>query len=108
MEFDDYDVLLSRIYDFVKDEPGKTSDWIPMECLFRELDKTDRQAVLRALKHLVTANYDIGTEREFKMVGLVTKVEYFGDDGVFVVELSSNADKLFGARLGSRRGGARS
>ena len=107
-EFCDYDVLLSRVCDLVKKDPGGTSHRIPVAYLFPELDKSDRQAVLRAIKHLVTASYDIGTDKEFKMVGLVTKVEYFGDDGVFVVELSSNAEKLFEIKLGSRRGGARS
>jgi hypothetical protein len=108
MKFCDHNVLLSRIYDFVKDEPGRTSHRIPVAYLFPDLDRNDKKAVVRAIKHLITANYDIGTGKEFKMVGLVTKVEYYGDEGVFVVELSSNADNLFEARLGSRRGGTNS
>ena len=63
--------------------------------MFPDLDKSDRQAILRAVKRLVTASYDIGTEKEFKMVGLAARVEYLGGEDVFVVELSSNADKLF-------------
>jgi len=99
MEFRGHDVLLSRMYECVKDDLRRESHRIPMGRLFPDLDRSDRNAVERAIKHLVTANYDIGTGKEFKMVGLVTKVEYLDDEDVFVVELSSNAEKLFDMML---------
>ena len=100
MARDENKVLVERIFEHVRNNLDSVTHRIPGECLFPDFDARDEKASKDAVRRLISVNSEMRGARGFQVVGLITKVEYFENEGMFEIVLSRDADKVFEFCLG--------